>query len=1222
MARRSSARFVTIRTEGGLLPSELLQRLVDRDADLGGLTEASYHLLEGIRLHEAVTESWTRLGRVWVAFQQSIARLAETDPITGVTRDRWLLPLFHELGYGRLVGARPLELDGKSYPISHAWQTLPIHLVGWNVDLDRRSAGVPGAAKVSPHGLVQELVNRSKTFTWGVVSNGRRLRLLRDNVSLTRQAYVEFDLEAMFRGEVYSDFVVLWLLLHQSRVEGERPGDWWIERWTQEAHRQGARLLDRLRDGVQRAIEILGQGFLTHPRNGTLHVALQTGDLHRMEYYRQLLRLVYRLLFLFVAEDRGLLLDPAADKTAVERYVLYYSTGRLRDLAGRLRGTAHSDLWQALSLVMEKLGDDRGCSDIGLPALNGGLWNLATTKDLNKLQLSNQSLLSAVRALAWTETDRLRRPVDYRNLGPEELGSVYESLLELHPEMNGIAGSFTLAAAQGHERKTTGSYYTPPSLVRAVLDSALDPVLDGVARTRDPEAAILALNVCDPACGSGHFLIAAAHRIARRLATVRTGEDEPSPEALHRSLRDVIGRCIYGVDVNEMAVELCKVGLWMEALEPGKPLSFLDHHIRAGNSLLGATPELIAAGLPDEAFAPMEPDDRRACAALKKRNGGERSGAGPLFEKQDAESQTRLQRAAAALEDLPDDRAADIRAKELAFRRHEEDYRQRQRLADAWCAAFVIKKYFRVPGREASASGITQAHLNDLVGGQMLPPELAAEVDRLSAEYHFFHWHLAFPEVFRAPKNGQKPENTPSWSGGFDVVLGNPPWVRQEALRKVKNLLSVFKSFKSTADLSVFFLDLASLIVRVGGRVGLLTPNKWFVSDYGRNLRTLLRQRVRFHLVIDFGHSKTLFSDADTFPAAVVVEPVDVPTDDSESLQFLSASDAERKQQSLVSLLADHSIAVEHRQLTQERYQFADNAVTKLIARLVESGIPLEEYVGKPLFRGILTGFNEAFVIDKAQRERLISEDSRSSELIRPWLSGREVARWLPRWQGEYVIFTRHGTDIDQYPAIKAHLLRWKARLTPRGFSREGQEAGAGRKPGTYKWYEIQDNVAFYKLLELPKIVFREIAYHSQFAVDYAGTYCNKTVHMIPIDDFYVLAILNSRVGWWLMNHTLPHMKDGALLLQGSLIGRFPVPDAVQSLKTDIATRARALREAIDLESHTRLLDREVELNTLVMAAFGLDEGDRKTMNIAQVSRDPIQVLSETARVDLYGLSE
>ena len=196
--------------------------------------------------------------------------------------------------------------------------------------------------------------------------------------------------------------------------------------------------------------------------------------------------------------------------------------------------------------------------------------------------------------------------------------------------MSGDGADFTLERFAGSKRKRTGGFYTPDSLVQCLLDSALDPVVEAAVRGKtgaDAERAILDLKVCDPAVGSGHFLVGAAHRLARHLARVRAhaaGESEPSPLLYQHALRDVIGRCLYGVDMNPMAAELCRVSLWLEALEPGKPLSFLDHHIRVGNSLLGTTPELIEAGLPDEAFKPQQGDDRKVCTALRKRNRAER----------------------------------------------------------------------------------------------------------------------------------------------------------------------------------------------------------------------------------------------------------------------------------------------------------------------------------------------------------------------------------------------------------------------------------------------------------------------------------------------------------------------------------------------------------------------------------------------------------------------
>ena len=216
-----------------------------------------------------------------------------------------------------------------------------------------------------------------------------------------------------------------------------------------------------------------------------------------------------------------------------------------------------------------------------------------STPELNDAELTNHDFLEALRHLAFTRQNKILRPVDYRNLGTEELGGVYEGLLALTPQVSGDGADFTFAEFAGNARKTSGSYYTPDSLVQCLLDSALDPVVKEAVRGKfgaDAERAILDLKVCDPAVGSGHFLVGAAHRLARHLARVRAhaaGESEPSPLLYQHALRDVIGRCLYGVDMNPMAAELCRVSLWLEALEPGKPLSFLDHHIRVGNSLLG-----------------------------------------------------------------------------------------------------------------------------------------------------------------------------------------------------------------------------------------------------------------------------------------------------------------------------------------------------------------------------------------------------------------------------------------------------------------------------------------------------------------------------------------------------------------------------------------------------------------------------------------------------------
>ncbi len=785
----SNTPFTTIRTEGALLPPDLLQRIVDGDPSLSGLTAESYHR-PGEKLNEVINQSWNTLQGIWVNFKTARDRLPAGDVGTTLTRERWLLPLFRELDYGRLgiASAGDFTIDDKNYPVSHkSADGLPVHLISYQLDLDRRTPGVAGASTASPHSLVQVLLNRTETQTWGFLSNGYKLRILRDNASLTRQAYVEFDLQAMMDGEVYSDFVLVWLLCHQSRLEGGR--DCWLEKWAQTAQQQGTRALDQLRDGVQAAIEALGIGFLDHPQNTLLRDRLHSGDLSAQDYYRQLLRLVYRLLVMFTAEDRELLYDPASTESARKRYSEHYSMRRLRRIAERLKGTRHADLYEALRLVTRLLGGEiEGAASLGLPVLDSFLFRDVSLADLIDCTITNVHLLDAVRALAFVEDTRTKtlRTIDYRNLGPEELGSVYESLLELHPHINIAAKTFALATAGGNERKTTGSYYTPTSLINALLDSALAPVIAEARSKADPETALLDLKVCDPACGSGHFLIAAAHRIASELARVRTGEEAPAPNAHRAALRDVIGHCIYGVDMNEMAVELCKVNLWLEALEPGKPLNFLDHRIQVGNSLLGTTPTLMAKGIPDNAFNPIEGDEKEDAAWLKKLNRQERKEREKLASGQkdflhlveQAANYHAIAEAVNQLDEIPDDTLDGLRRKEQAYAELDQnpERQKAQILADAWCAAFVWDK-----GVSNKLPPMTDLQYRRLQETPFAPnfEGVRRYIYSVKKRYQFFHWHIAFPDVFSVSDNPNDAGATETgWQGGFDCVIGNPPWER------------------------------------------------------------------------------------------------------------------------------------------------------------------------------------------------------------------------------------------------------------------------------------------------------------------------------------------------------------------------------------------------------------------------------------------------------------
>ncbi|WP_326801890.1 N-6 DNA methylase [Streptomyces sp. NBC_01788] len=859
-----------VRVEGRLLTADLLGRLAAGDRELPGCAPADYGLYRGERIGDAAGRAWAALTGAYRVFRDDLARLPETSAATTLTRKAWLLRLFTELGYGRLSGTGvTVEIPGRDETCraSHRWQDhLPVHLLAWGTSLDGRVGN-----RRAPQSVLQELLNVSGRHVWGLLSNGQVLRVLRDSTALVGSAYVEFDLEAIFDGQQYADFVLLYSLLHASRFElvakpekkrrgrrardpqgaesefaeaaeqqdgEEQPAqtefgdedtasdsdasaltaaDCRIEWLRTYAIETGLRARDNLRDQVAEAIGVLGTGFLA--ANPDLHRAVSGGGRRGLgaleELHHELLRLAYQLVFLFVAEDRGILLDrtdsPEA-QDARDRYTRYFSTRRLRRIAFRRPGDRNTDLWRSLAMVLDALGTDGGEPRLALPELGGLYFRakddsaaatlLGRAEPLRAAELPNEHLLEAVRLLARVRDEGRRwQRVDYRHLGADELGSVYESLLELRPRRDPGTGRFRLQTLAGNKRKTTGAYYTPTVLIEKLLDQALDPVIKRYAANGNPRD-LLKINLVDPACGSGHVLVAAARRIARRYAELDTWEPEPAPEKVRAAMADVVRHCVHGVDINPMAVELAKVSLWLESLEPGQPLAYLDDRIKVGNGLLGTTPKLIAEGVPDGAFKKLAGDNSRILTALKAANKKERSGGkgtqtalgGALTRTGTAE----LRLEAEDIARLPDRTLADVRNHARAYEEYlatSPHLRRLKRVADAWCAAFLWPKNDDAPpavtssvlvqvagGGELSAAAIEGAEAEEEA-----EPSLSGEqqLDETVSRNRFFHWHLEFPRVFRVEDDEADDHNPDTgWQGGFDCVLGNPPWERVKIQEK------------------------------------------------------------------------------------------------------------------------------------------------------------------------------------------------------------------------------------------------------------------------------------------------------------------------------------------------------------------------------------------------------------------------------------------------------
>lgn len=771
-ARDAQLAFEALSIEGGLLSPEWLSRVAQLQA--GAQADADYRIHKGLNLRDEIGRYWRIAQGHWTDFKSSCE--AKADPSS--TAGRFVIALLRDgFGFASLVATAPVVLAERTYPIGQATLggRVPVVVAPANNGLDTlASAFGDGARKRSAFGLAQEYLNAQENALWGIASDGASLRIVRDNASLTRPAWIEADLQRIFSEDRYADFAALWLLCHETRFgrEDQPVTECALEVWRSAGREEGTRAREHLRRGVEEALVALGQGFLSHAENVALRAELQNGTLPVKDYFSQLLRLVYRLIFLLTVEERGLLHPDGTSDTTRALYANGYGLRRLRERS--VKRSAHDrfgDLWEATKVVCGGL--TAGESRLGLPAL-AGIFAANQCSALDGAKLENRALLLAVFKLAWLREDGGLARVNWRDMGPEELGSVYESLLELVPQITKDGRQFAFATGgetKGNARKTTGSYYTPDSLVQVLLDSALEPVIaDTIAKNpTNAVDALLELSIVDPACGSGHFLLAAARRLAAHVARLQAN-GTPSASEYRHALRQVVGRCIFGVDLNAMAVELCKVGLWMEAVEPGLPLTFLNSHIQHGNALLGTAPESMAKGIPDAAWEPIEGDDKKTASALKKRNkihaDETQRGFGFLTTTGTSETQ-RIATEVSALDRESDATLDGVKAKESHWERIQQssEWKHQKLVADAWCSAFVWPKQENTA--LAAPTNEVWRVLRDATG--QLPLLTTTMVQRLTDEYRFFHWHLQFPQVFV--------------KGGFDVVLGNPPW---EALRLIE----------------------------------------------------------------------------------------------------------------------------------------------------------------------------------------------------------------------------------------------------------------------------------------------------------------------------------------------------------------------------------------------------------------------------------------------------
>jgi hypothetical protein len=471
--------------------------------------------------------------------------------------------------------------------------------------------------------------------------------------------------------------------------------------------------------------------------------------------------------------------------------------------------------------------------------------------------------------------------------------------------------------------------------------------------------------------------------------------------------------------------------------------------------------------------------------------------------------------------------------------------------------------------------------LADFATGQTVAalPKFAtwlAEAEALAARYRFFHWELEFPEVF-FDRHGQ-PRGA---AAGFDAVVGNPPYVRQETLGPYKPYyaLAYPQTYNGVADLYVYFYQQGLQLTRAGGRMSYIVTNKWMRAGYGEPLRAYFAAQGALEQIIDFGHAP-IFAEADVFPCVLVLEKPASPdntTPAERQVQVTVFPREELHRTELGRYVNDHYLMVPHSRFGKAAWNLESSAVDDLMAKVRRVGVPLVEYAGVKPYRGVLTGLNEAFLIDTPTRDRLVKQDPRSAEVIKPCLRGQDIKRWTPDWQGLWMIILQSSTDYawpwsnaketaeeifqQTFPALHEHLKPFEDKLMVR------------QDKGRY-WWELR-SCAYYNVFEQPKIVHTDITWRPQFALAEKPTYLLNTAYIWPTTDLYLLAVVNSPLLWAYMWRNAVHGKDEALRLIYSFTETLPIApptDAIRAEAEPAVARLIAITQATQ-ESRAVMLD-------------------------------------------------
>ena len=931
---------------------------------------------------------------------------------------------------------------------------------------------------------------RHTGVAWGLLTNGRRWRLYHHDTVEKQDRFYEVDLRDLADAGDAHAFLYFYAFFRRAAFDSPLADALTLEAMLRESADYARGVSESLKLQVFDALRHLAQGLLDYPRNQLAPTpeTLQT-------IYANSLTVLYRLLFILYAEARELL-PLRASAGYREEYSLYAT---VREAARRLDSgmSLLTDTGRTWATLRDLFGIiDGGNKSLQVDVFNGGLFDPRRHPFLERHTVGDAQLQRALDKLA-----RVGKAfIDYRDLAERHLGTIYEGLLEFHLQpITRTPDGFTVDLVNDRgERHRTGSYYTPDFVVQYIVEQTLRPVLDAaVAGAQDDAAkiaAVLAVNCLDPAMGSGHFPVAAMEYIARYLLELNLGPaadagDEPD---LAYWKRRVAQSCIYGVDLNPLAVDLAKLSLWLATAAKGRPLSFLDHHLRCGNALVGARASALDL--------PRSGRGGRGVSAKTAATPGQLSLLDdPAFAGAMATAVDQLW----LIEGTAGHTLAEVKEQEQLYEL------VRQRLTDRYAlqADLVTAAGFGQAPELSLWKPLTE-YATKREGGAFAMPAyepLLAALRAHAAERRFFHWDLEFPEVFY-DRHG-RPLGA---AGGFEAIVGNPPYVRQEQLGPLKPFFQTAfpETYSGTADLFVYFFHQGVRLLREDGRLGYIASNSWLRANYATSLRAFMRGSVTVEQLIDLGDNRVFADAPDVYPAIPIVRKAVPPTDHTAQAAVFSRGEGLKAfDKQVAAKLAPVSI---HDQ-QDSGWQLGADAGRRVFAKIMGTHSVFGEVANNTIYRGILTGLNEAFIIDETTRSIIIAADQSASTLLFPMLRGEDLRPWYKENEGRWLIGLPHQWTRETFGPGISEEAAWSAfqQRHPSLANHLAPFADAARKRGDKGeyWWELRP-CDYYDSFNSAKIFWPDIAKYPRFVWDDGNTRIGNTGYFTPVASPYLLGIL------------------------------------------------------------------------------------------------------------------